>query len=144
MTGLRIAVLIGAAVLAALPSAAEEAKSLAALSPEDVAAMIDATSFPNSIEPREKEGLRTFAEYGFTGIRVVDERVELYEDDGSWMFAITVLERRDDRLVLCILDKALGGPTYDAQAVLAFAAGDDGLLISTGEDMADDRCPERP
>ena len=144
MTGLRIALLVGAAVLVALPSAADEARGLAALSSETIAAMIDVTSFPNSIEPREAEGLRTFAAYGFTGIKVVDDRVELYEDDGSWVFAITVLERRDDQLVLCILDKALGGPTYDAQGVLAFTAGDGGLLVSTGEDLANDRCPERP
>jgi hypothetical protein len=129
--------------IAALPTAAP-ASGLADLDPAAVAAMIDVTSFPNSIESREDEGLRTFVDYGFTKVEVVNGQVRLYEDDGSWMFALTVLERRDDRLVLCMLDKALGGPTYDAQVVLAFASGDGGLLVATGEDSADDRCPERP
>ena len=135
--------LIAIAVLICWPAAAHSA-GLTELDAAVVAAMIDATSFPSSIEPREEDGLRTFAEYGFTHVAVVDGRVELYEDDGSWMFAITVLDASDDRLVLCVLDKALGGPTYDAQTVLAFTAGDDGLLVATDENLADGRCPERP
>jgi hypothetical protein len=131
--------LIAAASLFALPSAA--APGLADPQPVAVAGKIDVTSFPNSIEPRGQEGLRTFADYGFSEIVLVDRTVELYEPDRSWMFGITVLGASPDRLLLCVLDMALGGPTYHAQAALEFRAGDDGLLVATGGTIDDPACP---
>jgi hypothetical protein len=135
--------LILTAALLALPSAADEAR-LADLGPEAVAGMIDATSFRNSIGPRRQDGLRTFADYGFTEVEVVDRTVELYEPDRSWMFGITVLQASDDRLVVCVLDKALGGPTYDAQKAVAFERGNGGLLVARDDDVVDAGCPARP
>ena len=133
--------LIVAAGLLALPFPADAASGLADLEPTEVAAMIDVTSFPNSIESRRDEGLTTFADYGFTDIVLVDRTVELYEDDRSWMFGITVLNESDDQVVLCVLDTALGGPTYHTQDAMAFQAGDDGHLVTTGVKMEDPACP---
>lgn len=133
------AVLVVAASLLALPSMA--ASSLAELEPTAVAGMLDVTSFPNSIESRRDEGYRTFADYGFTDIELVDRTVELYEDDRSWMFGITVLDGSDDQLVLCVIDTALGGPTYHTQDAIAFQVGEGGLLVATGGTIEDPACP---
>ena len=130
---------LAAASLFALPPAA--ASGLVDLQPVAVAGKIDVTSFPNSIEPRREEGLRTFGDYGFSEIDWVDPTVELYEPDRSWMFGITVLGASPDRLLLCVLDMALGGPTYHTQDALEFRAGDDGLLIATGATIVDPACP---
>jgi len=50
----------------------------------DVAKRLDIMSFPNSIQPRRKPGLRTFAQYGFTEI-VPSERfsnsVDVFQSD---------------------------------------------------------------
>ena len=133
--------LIVVAGLLALPLPAGAAPGLADLEPTEVAGMIDVTSFPNSIESRRDEGLTTFADYGFTDIELVDRTVELYEDDRSWMFGITVLDASDDQLVLCVLDTALGGPTYHTQDAMAFWPGDGGLLVATGQEIEDPACP---
>jgi hypothetical protein len=128
--------LIVVAGLLALPPAA-----VADLQPTAVAGMIDVMSFPNSIGPRREEGLKTFADYGFTTVELVDRTVELYEDDRSWMFGITVLDASDSRLVLCRLDKALGGPTYHSQDAMAFQPGEGGLLVATEGKIEDPACP---
>ena len=129
---------IVASLLALSPAAAS---GLADLEPAAVAGMIDVTSFPNSIGPRREDGLKTFADYGFTDIELVDGTVELYEDDRSWMFGITVLKASDGQLVLCVLDKALAGPTYHTQDATAFQAGEGGLLVAIGEKIEDPACP---
>ena len=131
--------MIVAASLLALPSIA--ASDLAELEPTAVAGMIDVTSFPNSIESSRDEGYRTFADYGFTDIELVDRTVELYEDDRSWMFGITVLGGSDDQVVLCVLDTALGGPTYHTQDAIAFQVGEGGFLVATGGTIEDPACP---
>jgi hypothetical protein len=131
--------ILGAALLALPFSAA--AASLAELSPAEVAALIDATSFPNSIGPRREDGLKTYADYGFTTVEVVDKTAELYQDDRSWMVAVTVLRTEGEHAVLCILDRALGGPTYHTQDAKVFELRDDGLLAATGEELTDPACP---
>lgn len=118
--------------------------SLSTLPADEIAVLIDATSFDNSIGPRRQEGLRTFPDYGFTTVDLVDETAELYEEDRSWMFAVTVLEAGDDTALLCIADKALGGPSYDAQSAIPFMRGEDGILVATGEDVQNPACPARP
>jgi hypothetical protein len=133
--------LIVAASFLALPFPAAAASSLTDLEPIEVAGIIDVTSFPNSIHPRLGEGLKTFGDYGFTDIELVDGTVELYEDDRSWMFGITVLKASDGQLVLCVLDKALAGPTYHTQDATAFQAGEGGLLVAIGEKIEDPACP---
>jgi hypothetical protein len=132
------AVIVVASLLALSPAAAS---GLADLEPAAVAGMIDVTSFPNSIGPRREDGLKTFADYGFTDIELVDGTVELYEGDRSWMFGITVLKASDGQLVLCVLDKALAGPTYHTQDATAFQAGEGGLLVAIGEKIEDPACP---
>lgn len=137
--------LIALASLLAVPAVADEAlPPLSILSPVAIAELVDVTSFPNSIGPRRQDGLRTFKDYGFTDVRLVDETVELYEADGSWMFAITVLLSEDNRAVLCILDRALGGPTYNAQKPVAFVPGEERLLVATDEAIESPDCPAFP
>jgi hypothetical protein len=110
-------------------------------SPVIIAEQIDVRSFPSSLGPRLEEGLATFADYGFTEVDRVDDAAVLYEEDGSWMFGITVLEATDERLVLCILDKAMNGGTYRSQDAVAFKDGEDGLLVATGEAVQNAACP---
>jgi hypothetical protein len=112
--------------------------------PEAIAQMVDVRSFPSSIGPRLQDDLKTFADYGFTDVTVVDKSVELYEPDRSWVFVVTVLEADIDRVVLCILDRALGGPTYNAQKPLVFVLGDGGLLAATDELVENPACPTFP
>ena len=133
-----------AAVLLALPSATVEAAGLADLAPDVIASMVDVRSFPSSIGPRRQDDLKTFADYGFTEVTLVDGTAELYEEDRSWMFAVTILEASDDRVVLCVLDRALGGPTYNAQKPIAFVPGTDGLLVATDETVDNPACPTFP
>lgn len=132
--------ILAAALLLALPAAAPAA-GLGDLDPVEIAAMIDATSFPNSIGPRRQDSLKTFADYGFTTVEQVDRTVELYQADRSWMFAITLLEAADDRLLICVLDRGLGGPTYHTQNALVFEPGEGGLLVATGDEREDPDCP---
>lgn len=132
-----------ALTLLALPSAAR-ADGPAELKPEAIAQMVDVRSFPSSIGPRLQDDLKTFADYGFTDVTVIDQSVELYEPDRSWVFVVTVLDADADRYALCILDRALGGPTYNAQKPLVFVPGDGGLLVATDEIVEDPACPTFP
>jgi hypothetical protein len=133
---------IAAVALALLASAsvASDVTGLDGLTPEAIAAMVDLRSFPNSTGPRREDHLRTFADYGFTDVLVVDGRVELYDEDRSWMFGVAVLETGGHRAILCILDKALGGPTYHANDAVAFALGAEALLVATGEEIEFPEC----
>lgn len=134
---------LGLALLA-LPSTAR-ADGRATLTAEAIAQMVDVRSFRSSIGPRLEDDLKTFADYGYTDVMAVDEKVvELYEPDRSWVFVVTVLEVDGDRIVLCIHDQALGGPTYDAQKPLAFAPGAEGLLVATDEAVENPACPTFP
>lgn len=125
-------------------TASVEAASLAAMPPDAIAAIVDVRSFPNSLGPRRQDDLRTFRDYGFTDATITGDTVELREQDGSWMFGITILVAGDDHVVLCILDRAIGGPSYDAQGPVAFAMDVEGLLVATGEDLVAPGCPSRP
>lgn len=133
--------------LAAIPfalvvtaTAAADVIRLPDLAPEAIAAMVDLRSFPNSTGPRREDHLRTFADYGFTEVTVVDGTVELYDEDRSWMFAVTPLETTDDRAILCILDRALDGATYLANDAVAFEIGTEALLVATGEAIEFPEC----
>ena len=130
---------VGLALLATA-STASDVTSLAGLAPEAFAGMVDLRSFPNSTGPRREEQLRTFADYGFTEIIVVEGTVELYDEDRSWMFGVTVLETSGDRAILCILDRALGTPTYHANDAVAFELGAEALLVATGEEIEFPEC----
>lgn len=111
------------------------------MSPIVVAVQIDLRSFPSSIGPRLEDDLKTFADYGFSDENRVGAAAELYPKDRSWMFAVTVLEATEDRLVLCILDKAMNGGSYRTQDALVFRDGDDGLLVATGQSVQTPACP---
>jgi hypothetical protein len=124
-------------------TAAAQAADLTAMLPAAIAEIIDVRSFPSSIGPRREDHLKTFRDYGFTDVSVVDGTVELHQADRSWMFAVTVLLAGEDHVVLCILDKALGGPTYHTQDPEAFELGPDGLLVATGEKLVAPACPHR-
>jgi hypothetical protein len=128
--------------LALLATVAEgsDAISLPELAPEAIAAMVDLRSFANSTGPRREEHLRTFADYGFTDVTIVDGTVELYNEDRSWMFAVTPLETTEDRAILCILDQALGEPTYHSNDAVAFELGAEALLVATGEEIEFPEC----
>lgn len=131
------ALLVALSLLAVPPVAAA---GVAELNPVAIAGMIDLTSFPNSTGPRREDGLRTFADYGFTEVTVVDGTAELREADGSWMFAVTVLSGDGDRAVICVVDRALGGPSYHTQDPVMFELRD-GMLVANGEAVVDPGCP---
>lgn len=57
-----------------------------AADPVAVATRLDITSFPNSIGPRRKEGLRTFADYDFTSVVRDGNAAVLDAADKSWTF----------------------------------------------------------
>lgn len=142
---MKIRALIAVSGLLAYPAFADDQlPPLASLAPVAIAEFVDVTSFPNSIGPRRQDNLKTFKDYGFTDVRLVDETVELYEADGSWMFAITVIYSDDNKAILCILDRALGGPTYNAQKPVAFVPGAERLLVATDEAIDNPSCPTFP
>lgn len=135
---------IAALAMLALPSTLASAAGLAELAPDIVAQMVDVRSFPSSIGPRQQGGLRTFADYGFTKVAVADHTAELYEEDRSWMFAVTILDASETQLTLCIVDRALGGPTYHSQKALVFTLSSESLLVATDADVQNDACPPLP
>lgn len=111
-----------------------------AVDPVEVARKLDVTSFPNSTGPRRKEGLRTLADYGFT-TATRDGNAAVFElADKSWTFRVSLIDRSDKALKLCILDRALGGGSYFSVKPIEVAPGKDGLYRATGNPVADPNC----
>ena len=99
-----------------------------AADPVAVATKLDITSFPNSTGPRRKEGLRTFADYGFTSVARDGNAAVLDAADKSWTFRVS------------ILDRALNGGSYFSVKPIEVAQGKDGLFRATGNPVADPNC----
>lgn len=111
-----------------------------AADPVAVATKLDLSSFPNSTAPRRKEGLRTFADYGFTQVARDGNAAVLDMADKSWTFRVTLLDRSDKLLKLCILDRALGGGSYFSVRPIEVVQGKDGLFRATGNPVTDPNC----
>ncbi|MBQ1499469.1 MAG: hypothetical protein IIZ38_14245 [Sphingomonas sp.] len=111
-----------------------------AADPVAVATKLDITSFPNSTGPRRKEGLRTFADYGFTSVARDGNAAVLDAADKSWTFRVSILDRGDKAMKLCILDRALNGGSYFSVKPIEVAQGKDGLFRATGNPVADPNC----
>ncbi|OSZ66446.1 hypothetical protein CAP40_11230 [Sphingomonas sp. IBVSS2] len=111
-----------------------------AADPVAVATRLDITSFPNSIGPRRKEGLRTFADYDFTSVVRDGNAAVLDAADKSWTFRVSILDRSDRTMKLCILDRALNGGSYFSVKPIEVAQGKDGLFRATGNSVADPNC----
>lgn len=111
-----------------------------AADPLIIAGRLDVTSFPNSLGPRRKEGLRTFADYGFTKVTRDGNAAVLEPADGSWTFRVTLIGSDDKVLKLCILDRALDGASYFSVKPIEVAQGKDGLFRATGNPVADPNC----
>lgn len=109
-------------------------------SPIVIAEQIDVRSFPNSTGPRRETQLKTFSDYGFTQSDREGGTAYLTDKQGSWMFAITVAEATDERLVLCVLDQALNGGNYRSLSAIGFKDGEEGLLVATAEPLEDKGC----
>jgi hypothetical protein len=111
-----------------------------AADPVAVATRLDLTSFPNSTGPRRKEGLHTFADYGFPQA-VRDGNAAVFDaPDKSWTFRVTLLDRSDKAMKLCILDRALGGGSYFSVKPILVVQGKDGLFRATGDPVTDPNC----
>lgn len=111
-----------------------------AADPVAVTTKLDITSFPNSTGPRRKEGLRTFADYGFTSVARDGNAAVLDAADKSWTFRVSILDRGDKAMKLCILDRALNGGSYFSVKPIEVAQGKDGLFRATGNPVADPNC----
>ncbi|MDH4745182.1 hypothetical protein OMP43_14270 [Sphingomonas sp. CBMAI 2297] len=111
-----------------------------AADPVAVATKLDITSFPNSTGPRRKEGLRTFADYGFTSVARDGNAAVLDAADKSWTFRVSILDRGDKAMKLCILDRALNGGSYFSVKPIEVTQGKDGLFRATGNPVADPNC----
>ena len=111
-----------------------------AADPVAVATKLDITSFPNSTGPRRKEGLRTFADYGFTSVARDGNAAVLDAADKSWTFRVSILDRGDKAMKLCILDRALNGGSYFSVKPIEVAQGKDGLFRATGNPVAAPNC----
>ena len=109
-------------------------------SPIIIAEQIDVTTFPNSIGPRREPQLKTFGDYGFTQSDLDGHTARLTDKERSWMFAVSVAEASDERLVLCILDQALNGGSYRTLSAIGFEDGAEGLLVATAEAQDQGRC----
>jgi hypothetical protein len=108
--------------------------------PVAIATKLDLTSFPNSTAPRRKDGLRTFADYGFTQVTRDGTAAALEMPDKSWTFRVTLLDRSDKVMKLCILDRALNGGSYFSVKPIEVAQGKDGLFHATGNPVTDPNC----
>lgn len=111
-----------------------------AADPVAIASKLDVTSFPNSTGPRRKEGLRTLADYGFTTVTRDGSAAVFEPADKSWTIRVSILDRSDKALKLCILDRALGGGSYFSVKPIEVAPGKDGLYRATGNPVADPNC----
>ena len=109
-------------------------------SPIFIAEQIDVTSFRNSIGPRREPELKTFSDYGFIESDLDGHTARLTDKERSWLFAVTVAEASDERLVLCILDQALDGGSYRTLSAIGFKDGTEGLLVATAEAQDDGNC----
>jgi hypothetical protein len=116
---------------------------LESLSPVRVAELLDLTSFPNSTGPRREGALRTFRDFGFSDVERDGDSIRAFEGGRTWMIALTVLERNDERLLLCVVDQALNGGSYFAVAAVEVVLGADELLHATGLEVRHPDCVER-
>jgi hypothetical protein len=94
-----------------------------------VSEKLDVTGFPSSIGPRRTKGKYTFKDYGFVVRRVTEKEAVLEEEDGSWRFRVSILERTDAGIFVCLEDQALNGGSYHAQSVLFLDRSDEQSLL---------------
>ncbi len=134
-------IVLSAVLLAAFPAYPGVAST--ELTPAEVARTLDITSFRNSIRPGLKPGTKTLAQNGFTVVEPVEgdaRSIGAYLPDHSWLFEITVLKSKGDKVVVCIFDRALNGGTYLSLEPLELQRGRDGLLHATRRKVSDPRC----
>ncbi len=90
---------------------------------------LDLTAFPSSIGPRRTKGRYTYKDYGFVARKLTEKEAVLEEEDGSWRFRVSILERTDAGIFICLEDQALNGGSYHTQSVLFLDRSDEQSLL---------------
>lgn len=80
-----------------------------------IARDLDVTSFPNSIGPSRRPDAKTLGQYGYTQVTARPGMVEFTLADGSWYFAVEMIQDRGDIKELCVSDRAMNLGTYNAR-----------------------------
>lgn len=86
----------------------------------------DLASIRSSFGPRRTPAQRTFADLGMRPSKATDD-VVVFESPGDWLYELKIVGRGDvnsdgiEDLVVCFIDRALNGGTYDTA---------EGLLIT--------------
>ena len=88
---------------------------------------LDVTSFPNSIGPSRRPEAKTLRQYGFKRAMATRGIAEFTLDDGSWYFAVEMLQDHGDIKELCVSDRALNLGTYNTRTRVKVKRGARGL-----------------
>jgi len=94
---------------------------------------LDVLSFPNSMRSRARIGAHTPMDYGFIDFKPIGSKgdVGAYTNEKSWFFAVRIIRKQRDNMLLCIKDMAVNG-SDQATYPLEVRLGSDGLFHSTG------------
>ena len=126
----------------------EPAADVTATAPTETALYVvrhlDVLSFPNSMRSRVRTGAHTPMDYGFIDFKPIGSKgdVGAYANGRSWFFAVRIIRKQRDNMLLCIKDMAVNG-SYEATYPLEVRLGSDGLFHSTGimpPPFADEDC----
>lgn len=104
----------------------------------------DLASIRSSFGPRRTPALRTFADFGMKPSKASGDTVTFERED--WFYQLTIVERRDvngdgiEDLKACFIDRAVGGPTYNARSGLLITRyGPDAYALALSFEV-DDTC----
>lgn len=97
---------------------------------DSIVANLDLTSFPNSTGPRRASGKKTFSDYGFAVIKKDLRSAHLEMGPHEWEMSFDVLSRVDNRMTICLRDRARNGGSYNTVSALSLSKSPEGMWMA--------------
>ncbi|NBB63298.1 hypothetical protein GVN18_28935 [Pseudomonas sp. ODNR1LW] len=110
---------------------------------EAILQRLDLTSFRNSTGPAGSPGLKYPRDWTFTDLSVEDDVARL-DRKGDWAISLRVLRPVSDGVVVCFMDRALNGGSYNARQALLVAPDGEGGFRVVDEDLSEPGCEPLP
>jgi hypothetical protein len=100
----------------------------------------DLATIRSSVGPRRTPAKRTFADFDMKPSKATEDAL-VFDSPGDWLYELKIMDRRDvnsdgiEDLVVCFIDRALNGGTYNASKALLitrYSADDYAVALSFG------------
>src|ERR1700730_13555113 len=100
---------------------------------EFVVEKLDVTSLPTTFRPKKEKGKKTFADYGFTALKMDENEAIIETAGGVRKLAIKVLDQKSSGIYVCVAEPGENGGSAKTQSAILLKRKDANALLKGRE-----------